>query len=624
MAIDDTLRERLNTLPRSPGVYLMRDHQGALLYIGKATDLRSRVRSYFGRGDSRPFVRLLDELLADVEVIVTGSAKEALLLENTLIKKHRPRFNFELRDDKTYLSIRIDPQHPWPRVDVVRRRRRDGARYFGPYHSAARVRQTIGVLNRFFQLRTCRDAVLNNRTRPCLQYQIHRCPAPCVLPVDRPAYMENVRRAMLFLEGRETELLDGLRNDMEEASNALAFEEAARLRDQIRAVESSLERQHAVRTDTTDCDAIGLARQGSDAMIVVLAFRNGSLTGMQRFPLSDQVVDDSALLASFLSQHHAAEHNPLPAEILLPVDVPDAGQIEDALSELRGRRLRVLTPQRGEKRRLVEMSTENAVNALDEHTSTSHRAQKALEGLAQKLGLRQVPRLVECYDISNFQGSAIVASQVVFLDGVANRDRWRRYVLHGVDAQDDFASLREVAARRARAAHDGNSPLPDLMVIDGGRGQLSAFLAGLADRGVDPPDVVSLAKARTIGTSSDDSTVHSSERVFLPGVREPILLKPHTDERYLLERIRNEAHRFAISFHRQRRRSRTLASELDQIRGIGPARRNALLRHLGSVRAVRNATLDDIAETPGFNRELAFAVFNHLHPGESDPPAPEE
>ena len=359
-------------------------------------------------------------------------------------------------------------------------------------------------------------------------------------------------------------------------------------------------------------------------MIVVLAFRAGSLSDMQRFPLQDQVVDDDDLIASFLSQYHAIERHSLPGEILLPVAIDDADQIAEALSDIRGKRMEIRSPQRGEKRRLVEMAGENAANALDEQTSTTHRAHKALEGLARRLNLRQSPRLLECYDISNFQGAEIVASQVVFLDGVADRDRWRRYVLHGVDTQDDFASLREVAARRARAALDGKDPLPDLIVIDGGRGQLSAFIAGLADRGVEPPDIIALAKARTVGTDSSDRTVHSSERVFLPGVREPVLLKPHTDERYLLERIRDEAHRFAITFHRQRRRKKTLASELDRIRGIGPARRNTLIRHLGSVRAVRNASLDEIAATPGFSRQLAFAVFDHLHPGEADPPAPED
>ncbi|TVR01765.1 MAG: excinuclease ABC subunit UvrC [Deltaproteobacteria bacterium] len=622
MPFTDELRRTIATLPRSPGVYLMRGADGEVLYIGKATDLRSRVRSYLGSGDPRPFVRLLDDLLSDVEVVVTNSAKEALLLENTLIKRHRPRFNLELRDDKQYVTLRIDPEHPWPRVEVVRRVREDGARYFGPYHSASKVRQTLQVLNRHFQLRTCRDAVLHNRTRPCLQYQIQRCPAPCVLPVDRDAYMDDVRHAMLFLEGRNDTLVDALRARMQEASDALEFEEAARIRDRIRAVEESREGQVAVRTSLTDQDVLGLAREGEDAMVVVLVLRAGSLIDMQRFPLTDQVVEDDALIEGFLSQYCMRPGAEWPPEILVPVLPRETEALDETLAERRGGRVRIAVPQRGEKRRLLELATENARTAFEDWRSVHRRGEEAVEKLRQRLRLRNAPRHMECYDISNFQGAEIVASQVVFVDGLPDRDRWRRYRIRSVSDQDDFGSLREVAVRRARAARSGDDPLPDLMVIDGGRGQLAAFLDGLRASGVEPPDVIGLAKARTIGTSDeDDATVHSSERVFLPGVREPLLLKPNTSERHLLERIRDEAHRFAITFHRKRRRSRTLHSGLDAIPGIGSGRRTALLRHFGSLRRVREAQLTELESVPGFSRKLAFSVYDHFHPGEADPPA---
>lgn len=621
MPFSEKLLERIASLPRRPGVYLMRGHDGDLLYIGKATDLRSRVRSYLGDTDPRPFVRLLDTLLADVEFIVTSTPKEALLLENTLIKRHRPRYNFELRDDKNYVSLRIDPDHPWPRVDVVRRVQSDGARYFGPFHSAAKVRQTLHVLNRHFQLRTCRDAVLFNRVRPCLQYQIQRCPAPCVLPIDREAYLDNVRHAMLFLSGRTQELIRILRSRMTEASERLEYEQAARYRDQIAAIQDSLETQHTVSSDFTDRDAIGYAREGEDIQLAVARYREGALVDVEHFALQAQVVDDDAVLASFLTQYGLRPALSPASEWLLPHPIGETEALVELLQERHGQRIRITVPQRGPKTELLALATENARNALAQRRASGALARRVLDDLARLLDLAGPPERIECYDISNFQGDQIVASRVVFRDAQPDRNRWRRYRLRTVDTQDDFASLREVALRRAAQHRKGEDPLPDLIVIDGGKGQLAAFLDGLRAGHVEPPATVALAKARALRQSTDSPPERSHERLFRPGVREPILLRPNTDVRHLLERLRDETHRFAIGFHRKERRAGTLRSGLDAIRGVGPQRRNALLRHFGSLKRVREASLPELEAVPGFNRHLAHAVHEHFHPGEADPPA---
>ena len=614
------LLDRINRLPRRPGVYLMKTESGEIVYVGKATDLRSRVRSYAGDSDPRPFVRLLDRVLHDIDYVVTANPKEALLLENTLIKKHRPRFNFSLRDDKNYLSIRIRTDHPWPRVDLVRAMRDDGARYFGPYHSAAMARQTVGLLNRHFHLRTCRDSVLRNRVRPCLQHQIGRCPAPCVLPVDREAYRDDVQRAILFLEGRTTELTGDLEDAMLRASDALAFEQAARYRDQLLAVRSALEHQHAVRARISDLDVVALHREGSSGMIVVAAFESGAMTQVETFPVRRQLLDSPELLTELVVQYYNRSSRPPPPEVLLSDEPDDADTLSELLSELRGGRTRVHAPQRGEKRKLVEFALENArlhfeTDELDE----DERLAEALSAIQRRFRLRQTPRVMECYDISNFQGRQIVASGVCFIDGRPERDRYRRYRIESVDDQDDFASMHEVISRRARRARRGEAPLPDLIVIDGGRGQLNAAVHALRDAGFPDQDIISLAKSRTQGTDETGQTTRSAERVFVPDWRDPVELRAASDERFLLERIRDEAHRFAITFHRQQRTKATVRSALDDIRGIGPTRRALLLEHVGSVKAIRQATLPELEQVPGLGRAAAHAVFAHFHPDEADP-----
>jgi excinuclease ABC subunit C len=621
MPLTPELQQKLKRLPHKPGVYLMHDRRGAVIYIGKATDLRDRVRSYFSGTDPRTFVQHLDDILHDVEVVITQNAKEAQLLENTLIKKHKPRFNIMLRDDKNYLSLRIDTSHPWPRVEVVRRMNRDGAHYFGPYHSAASARQTLRVLNQHFQLRTCRDSVLYNRSRPCLQYQIKRCPAPCVLELDRDAYMADVKAAMMFLGGRNDELVQMLEQRMVTAAEELAFEHAAQLRDQIDAIRRSLTRQQAVTSNMVDRDVIALHRDAETVAVSVLHIRNGVMVDVRNFAFEGQIFPDELVIEDFVSQFYALDSTEPPAEVVLGAEPPDLETLEQLLSDRRGRKVEIVTPRRGDRVKLLGTAVENARNHLAERLVTADKSSAVTERLQQKLHLEKPPVVIECYDISNFQGKQVVASQVTFVEGRPARDRYKRYRIRTVSGQDDFASMFEVLGRRARRAREGGDPMPDLIVIDGGKGQLGMAVAALHDLGMREQDIVSLAKSRVTGLDEQtDAAEHSPERVFRPGQKNPIVLRQNSEELHLLARIRDEAHRFAITFHRELRSRETLRSQLDVIPGVGRERVRALLRQFGSVRRVRQATLAELEAVQGLPRNVAWSIFNTFHPGESDPP----
>lgn len=613
----------VRALPRKPGVYIMKDARGEVVYVGKATELRSRVRSYFGNSDPRPFVRLLDRVLADIDFVVTANPKEALLLENTLIKKHRPRFNFMLRDDKNYLSVRIRTDQSFPRVELVRSIRDDGARYFGPYHSASMARQTVTLINRYFHLRTCRDSVFRNRVRPCLQYQIHRCPAPCVLPIDREAYRDNIERAILLLEGRTEELIDELQRDMIRASEALEFEQAARIRDQINAVQTSLVAQHAVRSRVIDSDVVALHREGSAGVIVVARFIEGAMAELQTWPVRKRLLDSPELLSDFLLQYYATEDRRPAPEVLLSDGLSEPEALEEWLTELRGTRVRLHVPRRGEKKQLVDLALENARVHFDRDSNEEERLENAAEELQQRLRLSQTPRTLECYDISNLQGTEVVASQVCFVDGRPDKNRYRRYTIQSFAGQDDFAALHEVLTRRAKRARKGEEPLPDLIIIDGGRGQLNAAARALRELGFGDQEIVSLAKSRLKGHDSDENAQRSAERVFVPLRKDPVNFSTATDGRFLLERIRDEAHRFAITYHRSLRRKRARHSALDEIKGIGKSRKEELLRHFGSLKTIKAASLQDLEQAPGLGTKTAWAIFDHFHPGEADPPGNE-
>lgn len=665
--MEEALRQKLETLPAEPGCYLMKDRAGEIVYVGKASSLRSRVRSYFdaGRGDGRLFVALLDDLLGDIEVIVTRSEKEAVLLENELIKKHRPRFNVRLRDDKDFIVLRLAGDHPYPRLEVrrAREKRHQGARYFGPYSSASSIRETLRVVNRHFQLRTCNDHVFDHRRRPCILYQIKRCPAPCVYEVPQEEYRRSVEDAIEFLEGRESELTDRLRGRMEEAAGALRFEEAARLRDQLQAVERSLEKQRVLFTDRADRDVFGLYREGPDLVIQVLAVRAGKLQDAQSFPFRGQEFPAEEILSSFLSLFY--EQGAAPDEVLLPFEPAEAEALAEVLSERRGRRVRLLTPQRGAKADLLEAAARNAEQGFRSWHERDERREQALAALTRALHLARPPRWMECYDISTFQGALAVGSGVSARDGEPDKANYRRYKVKGVAGQDDFAMLYEVVTRRLKRAV-AEQAFPDLLVIDGGKGQLNAALAAAQDLGVPVKpspgnegapfvEMVGLAKSRLIdaaalgtarvvgrrarrggrGAPGEEQAApgaaaladaaaaaergfvpelaRSAERVFLPGRKDPVVLRQNSAELFLLARLRDEAHRFAITFHRKLRRERNFQSVLEEIPGVGEGRKKALLRHFGSLRAVREATVEQLAEVEGFGERQARTVHAFFH-----------
>jgi len=611
----ERLQAQLQALPSRPGVYIMRNGEGEVIYVGKATNLRSRVRSYFGSPHSlETKIRRLVEQIADFEFIVTDSAQEALILEATLVKRHQPFFNVRLKDDKHYPYLKIDLNDPWPRVEITRRVQPDGGiRYFGPYASAGSVRKTLDLVKKLFPWRSCTKAITGKDPRPCLDYYIHRCIAPCSSYCTREEYDNVIRQVILFLEGRADEVAKELRQRMAEAAEGWEFERAAALRDQINAVERVTERQAMATTDFIDTDVFGLARLDNQACVQVFFIRATKVIGRDTFTLegaSDE--PDEQVVASFLKQFYQSATY-VPRRILLPCRVEEAPLIQAWLSQMRGSKAELVTPQRGEKRRLVAMAEENAREALQmmqaKWLADSGKTRVALEELQEELNLPNLPRRIECYDISNIGGTAAVGSMVVFLDGRPRSGEYRRFRIKTVAGADDYAMLQEVLRRRFKRAaaiargekpseEDGWGVLPDLVIVDGGKGQLNAALDAMRDLGVGHIPAAGLAKQH--------------EELFVQDMSEPIVLPRTSQALYLVQRIRDEAHRFAITYHRDVRQKAGMRSALDAIAGIGPKRKRALLRKFGSVQRIRQASLDDIAATPGFTRALAEKVREHL------------
>ena len=620
----EPLEERVQRLPTEPGVYLFRDRSGHVLYVGKAQNLRTRVRSYFSGGDGRPRMHFLLPRIHDVEVVVTANVKEGLLLENQLIKKHRPRFNVRLRDDKNYLGLRLDPSERYPRFTQTRSFRRDGATYFGPYTSSTSLRETLDLLQKVFPLRTCSDAgfaAYRRKGRPCLEHALGRCAAPCVGRIPDGAYAELVAGAVLFLKGRAPDLLRKLRERMRTAARTERFEEAARLRDRIAAIDRTVERQAMVSTRFVDRDVFGLAREGDRIEVQVLYVRRGKLLGASRHSFRDVRLDNAEVLASILGQFYEADRD-VPREVLVPAPVEEEGALLELLRERRGGPVRIWVPRRGERRQLVRMAERNAELALGERTRRERAHLDAIEPLQRALRLPHLPRRIECYDISHLQGALPVASRVVFVDGEPDKDGYRRYKIRDADPGDDYAAMREVLARRLkRLAQD---PLPDLLLLDGGKGQLNVARAVLRDFDVDLP-LAALAKERDDGPAGPRVQRHGGlkrERVFLPNVKDPVTIPPASPALLLLQRVRDESHRFAIRYHRQLRSKRALRSVLDELPGIGPAKRRALLRGLGSLQRVREATEEELARVPRVTRADARRIhrFFHAEPAAGDDP----
>ncbi len=622
--MEAALEEKIAELPAQPGVYVMKDRAGEVIYVGKAVNLRSRVRSYFNRGgsDSRAFVGLLTSILGDVETVLVSTEKEALLLENELIKKHRPRFNVQLRDDKNFIVLRLDLSQVYPRLEIARRFKKDGALYFGPYASASSIRETLRIINRYFQLRTCSDHVLENRRRPCLLYQIGRCPAPCVYPIPQEEYRRSVEEVVLFLEGKAGELVEGLKGRMKDAAGALMFERAARVRDQLIAIERSLERQKIATHQPIDQDVFGFYREADRLLIYALYVRQGRITGGQAFPFSGQEFPDDELLSSFVNLYYDHE-NFVPKEVLLPLPTGEREGLAELLSERKGERVKVMVPQRGEKLELVRMSSKNAEAAFQERKRSKDETAAILVRLQQRLHLSKLPQRMECFDISHFQGASIVASQVAVTDGEVDKARYRRFKIKTVAGNDDFASMHEVLSRRLRRGQE-EGDLPDLIVIDGGKGQLASAHAAMKDLGIEGIDLVGLAKSRDLEVlDRDESSARSPERVFLLHRKDPIVLAQNSPELFMLTRIRDEAHRFAITFGQKLLRRGNLRSVLEDIPGVGEGRKKALLRHFGSLKRIREASIETLSEVEGLGPAVAERIHAHLHET-SHPTADEE
>jgi len=599
----------LKALARKPGVYLFRDTGGTVLYVGKAKVLRSRVRSYFQREvDLSPKNRELVRLIDSVETLVVGTEAEALILEANLIKEHKPRFNILMRDDKKYPYIKVTVREPFPRVYVTRRVINDGARYFGPYTAVGPMRQALEVVKRLHTVRSCRYNLPKDRPeRACLDYHIGRCKAPCVGLQSEADYRGMVDEILRILEGDTEQLRGDVEVRMHEASSELDFEQAAQMRDVIAGLDALANEQRVHNAQGGDLDIVALARDGDLGAGVVLKVRSGLLLGRsaQRFA---QIMDESDedILSSLVSRHYLGTGEAgmvdLPRQVLLPGSFADGELLAEILSEASGRKVAVLEPQRGEKRRLIELAEENARQVLEDKVAAmsyaADRADDALFSLQDELDLKVVPRLMVCFDVSHMQGSDTVASAVVFENGEPRRAAYRHMRIKGEWGNDDYASMEEAVQRYFRRRRDEEKPLPDLAVVDGGKGQLSAAVGALASLGLGDVAVIALAKRE--------------EEVFMPGSSDPILLDRRNRALHLLQRIRDEAHRFAVRYNRKLRKKHTIRSDLGEIPGIGPQRQRTLLRRFGSLKGVKEATKEEISRVPGFSQALASRILTYL------------
>jgi len=629
-------QEQLRALPGRSGVYIFRGAKGQVIYVGKAASLKNRVRSYFGSPHSfEPKTRRLVKQIADLEYIVTGTTQEALILEATLVKRHQPFFNVRLKDDKHYPYLKIDLSQPWPRVEITRRVLEDGARYFGPFASAGSVRRTLDLVKKLFPWRSCTKTITGTDPRPCLDYYIHRCIGPCASLCTKDEYDAVLQQVIMFLEGRTDEVTRDLRRQMLQTSEALQFERAARLRDQIGAIERTTERQVMEVRERVDMDVFGLAREDQEASVQVFFVRRGNVIGRDNFALDGAAEEpDDHVLASFIEQFYQSAAY-VPQRVLLPTPIADQPLIEQWLSQRRGKRVELVVPQRGEKRALVQTAADNAREALQlaraKWLADTGKKRQALEELQEELNLPALPSRIECYDISNIQGTSAVGSMVVFIDGQPRPQEYRRFRIKTVAGANDFAMMQEVLKRRfARAgqalgadvgarlvspgeaggappAADKGRPIeydesfgavPDLVIVDGGKGQVSAAHDAMRNLGVGHIPLAGLAKR--------------FEELYVKDVSEPIVLPRTSQALYLVQRIRDEAHRFAITYHRGVRQKAGMRSALDAVPGVGPKRKKALLRKFGSVKAIREASADEIAATPGFTRSLAEKVLEGL------------
>ena len=647
--LPDAVLLKLDALPPQPGVYLFKDKKGAVVYVGKAKSLRARVRSYFqeAQGDLRAFIPVLQRTIGDLETIVAANEKEATILENNLIKEHRPRYNVKLRDDKDFITLKLGggrdgrEASPWPRLEVVRRPTPDGARYFGPYHSATAARRTLHLVNKHFQLRTCSDTEFASRKRPCLQHQIKRCPGPCVLPVDRAFYAEQVDAVAKFLEGRHDELSRELQEKMKRAAHDMRFELAAIYRDQLRAIDKVRQEQRVVTIDDIDRDVLGFYREGELVEIAILHVRAGKLKDVGTYSIKQTEIPDEEIVAAFLAQHYGASlRKPeeddvaavlpalVPDEVILPREPEGMEGIAEWLTERARHKVSLILPKRGHRIDLLTMANDNARHSFAEKQRHNDDVEERLRDLQERLRLPAPPRRIECCDISHLGGGDTVGAIVAMRDGELDKKRYRTFnvrrdALRQPNAtveslNDDYGSMYEVLARRFRrvikaetlaegvdprpAASEGGSPgeaesewdAPDLFVVDGGRGHLAVALAAAHDLGLHDLSVVAIAKEREI---LGGETL--ADRVYLPGQKNPIALKSNTTSLFLLARLRDEAHRFSNRARLRIGKRRRFHSPLDDVKGLGDKAKKALLQHIGNLAAIRAADDSALLAVPG-------------------------
>lgn len=593
--------KKLDLFSILPGVYLMKDAEGTILYVGKAKNIRQRVRQYFIPGrDGRIMVPYLVSKIDAIDTIIVNSEKEALLLENNLIKQHKPRYNALLKDDKTYIALKISTKEEWPNVQLVRYRgapEPDGI-YFGPYTSAFAARQTLELINRLFPLRQCSMQEFSRRKRPCLLFQMKRCIGPCCGECTKEEYKKHLQRTIKFLRGQDKEVLNELYEELKRLSENLEFEKAAAIHQTIQHIEKTMEVQHVDSPLGIDADALGLYRHGNEIILVQLFFRGGRLIGSRHYNFSDIAEDDHELLSSFIMQQYKGKQD-LPPEILVPVELPDHKALEELLTT---KKISIFVPQRGKKKILLDMAHKNAEAVFKTSKDETSLREKMLLEMKEQFSLTNYPHRIECVDNSNSAGDEPVSSLVVFTDGQKDKKNYRLFRLHVGTKPDDYASMKEVLTRRYKKAKENNE-LPDLLIVDGGKGQLNTALKVFEELNIIGVDLIGLAKEE----SRHDKGM-TQEQVFLPNQSEPILLKKNSPILFLLQRIRDEAHRFAITFHRKRRSKKTIRSALQDIPGIGNVKRKRLLTHFGSIKKVELASEDELRAVKGISEANVSAI----------------
>ncbi|HUT96876.1 MAG TPA: excinuclease ABC subunit UvrC [Dehalococcoidales bacterium] len=600
------ITEQLRGLPPTPGVYLLKDAEGNIIYVGKASSLRHRVGSYFGSGQKlTPKTRRMVGKIADLEYFVTASEQEALILELNLIKQHHPRYNVRLKDDKSFPYLKINLDEDWPRVHITRTLKANGGRYFGPFASAKSIRRTLKVLKGIFPFRSCTRPITGGDPRPCLEYDIGHCLAPCIGKASRAEYDGVIKQLILFLEGKQQKVVKQLENRMNEAAEAMDFEKAARLRDQIQAVEEVVEGQRIAAKTKGEQDVIAFSEEGDRAYVQVFFIRNSQLIGRESFVLQGARYEEpSRIMSSFVPQFYASAPH-IPPLLLLQHPVEDAETLQSWLSAKRGGAVKIQVPRRGSKKQLVDIVAKNAQQGLEQlkikHLASPRTLSKALEEIKKELNLPRPPERIEGYDISDIQGAAAVGSMVVFDKGKPKPAHYRRFKIKSVVGADDYAMLGEVLKRRFKRADAASGTWalrPDLVLIDGGKGQLNAALKAMRETGADSIPTAGLAK--------------ENEELFIPGRAKPIVLPPSSPGLQLLQRLRDEAHRFALGYHHKVRRRQTFASALDGVLGIGAKRKKALLRRFGSLKGIKEASAAELADVSGITESLARKIKENL------------